>query len=70
MIPSSPEISMSREQDGASIQPSLESTVYRLSQLLDTGLTEKQVNVCLEILKKRSVNPELLASIVSELRES
>jgi hypothetical protein len=43
------------------------NSLKRLSVLLDTGLSEEQLEVCVELLEKEHVAPDVLARILISL---
>ena len=47
--------------------PSLRAAVKEISDLLNTGLDEETLKVCMQLLEA-GVNPEALAAVVRELR--
>ena len=44
-------------------------SLYRLSVLLDCGLTEEQLNACMDLLDAKLCNPEALAVVINRMKE-
>ena len=45
------------------------SSLKRFSRLLDTGLTDAQLDICLALIERKLVNPEALANVVIQLKD-
>ena len=46
------------------------NSLKRLSKLLDCGLSDAQLDICLALLERKLANPEALAQVVCELQEN
>jgi len=44
------------------------SSLKRLGKLLDCGLTDAQLDICLALIERKLVNPEALAQVVDQLK--
>ena len=58
----------SRKEEATINQVFKKRSIHRLSQLLDCGLTEEQLNSCVDLLEAKFVNPEALAHVVNQMK--